>query len=96
MNEIFKENLGKFILVFSSYLGHLKIALEILCKTKLVNNKKKYLFAKSQLEYLGHIILPMGVQVDPTKIESMTHWPVPKDSKSLRFFGFDWVVPEVR
>lgn len=97
INTIFKEYLRKFILVFfddiqiyspdfSSHMGHLKAALEVIRQNKLVVNKKKCLFAKAQLEYLGHIISAKGVQADPAKIESMTRWPVPKDLKSLGGF----------
>lgn len=67
-------------------MGHLKVALEVLRHYKLLINKKKCLFAKSQLEYLGHIISTKGVQADLAKIESMTHWLVPKDLNHLQVF----------
>ena len=44
------------------------------------------MFAKSHLEYLGHIISRDGVLADPSKIESMVNWPVPSSLKSLRGF----------
>lgn len=97
MNEVFKEHLRKFILVFfddiliysadfSSHLKHLKIALELLKTNQLVVNLKKCNFGQPKLEYLGHVISAEGVQADPRKIESMTRWPVPKDLKALRGF----------
>ena len=42
------------------------------------------MFGQLKLEYLGHIISSEEVQADPSKIESMISWPVPKDIKSLR------------
>lgn len=38
------------------------------------------------MEYLGHTIRQEGVQVNPKKIEVMTHWPRPKILKNLRGF----------
>ncbi|PHT76006.1 hypothetical protein T459_19528 [Capsicum annuum] len=44
------------------------------------------MFGQLKLEYLGHIISSEEVQVDPSKIESLISWQVPKDIKSLRGF----------
>ncbi|XP_049355741.1 uncharacterized mitochondrial protein AtMg00860-like [Solanum verrucosum] len=97
MNDIFRDHLRKFILVFfddiliyskdyASHLGHLKVVLDILKQNQLVINKKKCTFGQLKLEYLGHIISSEGVQVDPSKIDSMISWPSPRDIKSLRGF----------
>lgn len=53
---------------------------------QLVINTKKCVFAKTQLEYLGHIISADGVQAEPSKIKAMVDWPKPKDLKALRGF----------
>jgi len=97
MNEVFKEHLRKFILVFfddiliysrslSDHLEHLKITLGLLKSNQLVVNLKKCIFGESKLEYLGHMISAEGVQADPKKIESMVKWPKPRDLKALRGF----------
>jgi hypothetical protein len=52
----------------------------------LVANKKKCQFAKATVDYLGHVISGNGVAVDPTKIESVTQWPIPKNVKGVRGF----------
>lgn len=67
MNDIFQKQQQKFILVFfddilvyspnySSHVEHLKETLRILQEHKLVINTKKCVFAKAQIEYLGHIV----------------------------------------
>ncbi|KAE8655124.1 hypothetical protein F3Y22_tig00117034pilonHSYRG00824 [Hibiscus syriacus] len=39
-----------------------------------------------KVDYLGHIISAAGVSTDPTKVESMRNWPIPKSLKSLHGF----------
>ncbi|XP_026416545.1 uncharacterized protein LOC113311980 [Papaver somniferum] len=43
-------------------------------------------FGQSSIEYLGHIVSGEGVDVDPSKVECMKNWPVPKTFKELRGF----------
>ncbi|XP_042954524.1 uncharacterized protein LOC122290915 [Carya illinoinensis] len=37
-----------------------------------------------EVDYLGHIISGSGVKADPSKLESMVEWPIPKSLKGLR------------
>lgn len=64
MNEIFKEYLRKFILVFfddilifsktwNEHLSHLKLTFQLLQKHSLFAKTSKYVFAKQEVEYLG-------------------------------------------
>jgi hypothetical protein len=97
MNEVFRTHLRKFVLVFfddilvyssdwSSHVYHLEEVLSTLQKHGLVANKKKCHFAQSSVEYLGHVISKQGVAVDPTKVESVIKWPIPKNVKGVRGF----------
>nr|GEV26418.1 retrovirus-related Pol polyprotein from transposon 17.6 [Tanacetum cinerariifolium]GEX07176.1 retrovirus-related Pol polyprotein from transposon 17.6 [Tanacetum cinerariifolium] len=47
---------------------------------------EKYVFAVNQLEYLGHVISAKSVVTDPSMIEAMKSWPVPRNIKELRGF----------
>jgi hypothetical protein len=38
------------------------------------------------VEYLGHIVSKDGVAVDPSKIQAMADWPIPKTIKALQGF----------
>lgn len=44
------------------------------------------MFAQRQLEYLGHIISSNGIQVDPSKVQSMTDWLIPTSIAALHSF----------
>ena len=46
-------------------------------------------FWKQRVEYLGHIIEPDHVQMDPVKLGGLVDWPTPKTVKDVRsFLGF--------
>lgn len=98
MNEVFKQHLRKFILVFfddilvyspptlEDHFRHLKIVFDILTKHSLYANKKKREFFQTKLGYLGHIISSEGVEMDETKIQNMLDWAIPRTVTELRGF----------
>jgi hypothetical protein len=46
-------------------------------------------FAKTQIEYLGLIILHGQVAIDPVKIAGVAEWPTPDSKKEVQsFLGF--------
>ncbi|XP_019266920.1 PREDICTED: uncharacterized protein LOC109244312 [Nicotiana attenuata] len=94
MNNVFKEHLRKFILVFFDdilvfsrnmleHLVHLRITFELLVKHHLFARKSKCSFRASRIEYLGHIISAEGVATDPKKIAAALDRALKKD-------GFQW------
>lgn len=78
------------ILVYSStwetHLTYLKAVLDLLRENKLAVKSSKCSFAKTTLEYLGHIILDKGVSTDPKKTAAMSAWPSPTSLTELRGF----------
>ncbi|MCI04135.1 RNA-directed DNA polymerase (Reverse transcriptase), partial [Trifolium medium] len=97
MNELFKPMLRKYVLVFfddiliysatwKEHLSHLESALEVLAGNQLVANRKKCAFAQAKVEYLGHVISFDGVAMDPSKVECVVQWPIPKHVKGVRGF----------
>lgn len=97
MNDVFKECLRKFILIFFDdiliysktwidHLEHLHSAFSILRANKLFVKKEKCSFGQEEVKYLGHIISINGVGVDPEKVAAILNWPKPATIKALRGF----------
>ena len=97
LNEVFKEYLRDFILVFfddilvysktwEAHLLHLEKTLQILLKHQLFAKKSKCAFDKQHVEYLGHLVSNRGVSAEATKIEAMINWPIPENIKHMRGF----------
>jgi hypothetical protein len=57
-----------------------------LAENSLYLKLSKCSFAKTTLEYLGHVISAAGVATDPTKIQAIEAWPVPSTVKHIRAF----------
>ncbi|GJW05482.1 ty3-gypsy retrotransposon protein [Tanacetum coccineum] len=83
MNEVFKQYLRKFILVFfddiliysqtmKDHVLHLKTVLEIMRFHKLYAKRSKYVFGTDKVEYLGHVMFTKGVATDQEKIKAMS------------------------
>lgn len=88
MNLVFREFLDKFVLVFigdillyskseEEHGKHLRIVLETPQKNELKAKFSKCNFWQKQVKFLGHIVLEVGISVDPTKIESIQSWKRP-------------------
>ena len=97
MNKFFQQHLGKFVLVYlddilvfsktqEEHLEHLCKIFEILRENKIFSKLTKCRFAKSELEYLGHVVGKDGIKVDPRKIETVITWTRPNNVSQLRSF----------
>ena len=78
------------VLVFSrtldEHLEHLHAVIERLQAVGLKLKPTKCHFVREQVEYLGHLITPAGLQPNPRLIEAVERFPAPQDVKSLRRF----------
>lgn len=78
------------IIIFSSslqeHLTNLSRVLQALEKVNLKIQLDKSEFLKKEVAFLGHIVTDEGVKPNPSKIESIKKWPVPRNQKELKGF----------
>ncbi|GJR91413.1 gypsy/ty3 retroelement polyprotein [Tanacetum coccineum] len=97
MNEVFRQYLRKFVLVFfddiliychtvEDHVVHLRTVLDIMRPHKLYAKRSKCVSGTDKVKYLGHVISAMGVATDPSKVEAMSQWPVPTNHRYYRRF----------
>jgi hypothetical protein len=89
MMDVFKDDVDKFLLVFlddiliysrteEDHLRHIRRVLEKLRKHQLFARYLKCDWAMMKVDFLGHIVSKEGISVDPSKIESVKDWPIPR------------------
>ena len=100
MNELFRPLLYKHVLVYlddilvysktmDEHVHHLRQVFDILRKNKVYMCLEKSHFLRDAIPYLGHIITPDGIKVDPTKVTAVEEMPRPTNVKETQsFLGF--------
>ena len=97
MNKALKKFLGKFFIIYlddififrkslDEHLLHIHSVLERLREEKLLINLKKCSFAKRELVYLGFVVSPEGLKMDPEKVKAILEWPTPRSATEMRSF----------
>lgn len=81
------------ILIYSNseeeHEDHVRQVLEVLRQNHLYAKSDKCEFHTRKVEYLGFVITPNGVEMDPKKVESVVGWPTPTTVRQIRgFMGF--------
>ncbi|KAJ1044136.1 hypothetical protein NDA10_001847 [Ustilago hordei] len=100
INVIFRDIIGVYVVVYlDDFLifsdteeVHVKHVTEVL--TRLRSNRlfaklSKCEFHTKTVEFLGYIIKPTGIEMDPEKIRTVKEWPMPVSIHDIqRFLGF--------
>src|SRR5882724_6613787 len=81
------------ILIFSDSLEdnwvHIQCILECLREYDLHNKPEKCLFHMRKIEFLGFMVTPTGISMDPTKTDAVSVWPTLTTLKAVQaFLGF--------
>ncbi|BDA51672.1 Transposon Tf2-9 polyprotein [Coccomyxa sp. Obi] len=100
MNEVFKDYLGKFVLVYlddilvyskneEEHKEHLRIVLRLLREHRLYGRLAKSDFGKIEMPFLGHVVSADGISVDPAKTAVIQTWEIPTSLRDVQsFLGF--------
>ena len=68
-----------------------------LIKAGLTLNPKKSHFAVQSVRYFGHILSPEGIRTDPSKVQVIQNYPVPKTVTEVRrFLGTHNIIADFR
>ncbi|XP_074278613.1 uncharacterized protein LOC141602205 [Silene latifolia] len=97
MNEILRPFLNKFVVVYlddiliyskskEEHIEHLREVFKMLRKQKLYGKMEKCTFMVPSVVFLGYIVGENGVSMDPSKVEAIKAWPVPKSTTEVRSF----------
>ncbi|KAI3366903.1 hypothetical protein L3Q82_009548, partial [Scortum barcoo] len=100
VNDVLRDMLNKFvfvylddILIFSKnkeeHVHHVQAVLQRLLENSLFVKAEKCEFHASSVSFLGFIVGPGSLQMDPAKVSAVASWPTPSSCKQLqRFLGF--------
>ena len=97
MNDIFQDMSDIFmvvylddILVYSEsealHRNHVRRVLTHLCENNLHIKPEKSLFHTTSIEFLGFMVSPMGIMMDPAKTEAISRWLAPSNVKQVQSF----------
>jgi Reverse transcriptase (RNA-dependent DNA polymerase) len=100
LNGIFSDLLDVYVIIYlddilifsgnkDDHFRHVSEVLKRLCKHGLYANGKKCDFHSESVDYLGHMIGPNGLQMDPAKVKVIQDWPELRKVKDIQsFLGF--------
>ena len=97
MENTFREELNKFVLVFlddilvysrtlEEHQQHLQVVLERLRQQKLYAKLSKCCFFRREVEFLGHFVGRTGVRMVEGKVAAVERWPTPTTQKEVEQF----------
>ena len=86
---IYLDDVIIFSTTFEEHLDRLEAVFSRLKQHNLKLKPSKCEFFKAEVTYLGHVVLEEGIRTDPSKLEAVQKWPVPKTIKEVRsYLGF--------
>jgi hypothetical protein len=100
MNEVLSDYLDIFCIAYlddmliysdniTQHRQHVKLILERMKEVGLTLKASKCEFHMYKTEYLGYIIAPTGISMDPEKVKAIEEWKEPTNVKGVQsFLGF--------
>jgi len=100
MNDIFSDLLDVYVVIYlddiliysdnpEQHSAHVREVLSRLRKHDLYCKPEKCEFHATKIEFLGYVVSPDGIFMDPGKVKTIQDWPEPKNLRQLQsFLGF--------
>jgi hypothetical protein len=97
MNSIFTPELDKFVMVFindilvysksmEEHEEHIQIVLQWLWEHQLYAKFSKCMFWIKEVPFLGHVVSPEGIAMDPSKVKEVLDWKSPTSVSEVQSF----------
>ena len=80
------DDLNVYSLDHHQHLNHLEQVFQCIQIANLKLNPEKCFFFKDHLKFLGYMVTKDGIQTDPSKIEKIINYPIPKSTTQVRAF----------
>ena len=80
---IYLDDVIIFSTTFEEHLDRLEAVFSRLKQHNLNLKPSKCEFFKAKVTYLGHVVSEEGIRTDPSKLEAVQKWPVPKTIKEV-------------
>jgi hypothetical protein len=105
MNKVLRSFIGKFVVIYfddiliyskslDEHIEHLRVVFVALREARLLANLEKCTFCIDQVDFLGYVVTPQGIEVHEAEIEAINSWPIPATLTQLQSFlslaGFSW------
>ncbi len=100
VNDMLRDMVDRFvfvylndILIFSQnerdHVQHVRRVLQRLMENRLFAKVEKCQFHAWSVPFLGFILSPEGIRMDPAKVKAVADWPTPDSCRAVRhFLGF--------
>jgi hypothetical protein len=73
---------------FEAHLDYIRMVLDHLRMASLTVKSEKVVSATQYISFLGHLVSPAGVRIDPERTQSIREFPTPRDIRGIsRFIG---------
>nr|CAI5867607.1 unnamed protein product [Callosobruchus analis] len=98
--KVFGPEFDEFLLLYvddmlvysrsvEDHFKHLKLIFQRLSECNLTIKLRKCAFARDRVEFLGHVITPDHIMIDPGRTDAIQKYPAPRNIRELRgFLGF--------
>ncbi len=97
MNDVLRPHLDSSVVVFiddiliysktkEEHDKHVRQVLDLLRQHKLYAKRSKCKMYRQSVEFLGHVVSERGIEMDPSKVQAVSEWPVPGSAKDIRCF----------
>ena len=100
MNKVFSDLLDVCVVIYLDdiliysdnileHKEHIREVLHCLCTNGLYASPGKCIFHYKEVEFLGYMLGPHGIQMDRSKVQTIQEWPIPQCLKDVQaFLGF--------